>query len=84
MGAVRSSVLLLAGAAIGGALFLAHRVSQETGKGLTESFAEVPAEAQRMVGDIRGRVDEAIARGREAYHDKQAEMEEHLGGASQG
>ncbi len=78
MGMIRSSVLLLAGAAAGGALLIAHRVSQETGKGLTESFADVPAEAQRLFGDVRGRLDEAVARGREAYHEKQSDMEEHL------
>jgi len=78
MGFIRSSVLLLAGAAAGGALLIAHRVSQETGKGLTESFADVPGEAQRLFTDLRGRADEAIARGRDAYHEKQAEMEENL------
>lgn len=78
MGLLRSSVLLIAGAAAGGALLLAHRVSQETGKGLKESFAEVPGEAQKLFVDLRGRADEAIARGREAYQQKQAEMEEHL------
>jgi gas vesicle protein len=81
MGVIRSSVLLLAGAAAGGALLIAHRVSQETGKGLTESFADVPGEAQRLFADIRGRLDEAVARGREAYHEKQSAMEEHLGDA---
>lgn len=78
MGAIRSSVLLLAGAAAGGALLLAHRVSQDTGKGIAESFAEVPTEAQKLLGDLRVRADDAIARGREAYFEKQAEMEDHL------
>ncbi|MGI5939578.1 MAG: hypothetical protein ACOX8V_02645 [Thermoleophilia bacterium] len=78
MGMIRSSVLLLSGAALGGALLLAHRVSQETGKGIVESFAEVPTEAQKLFTDLRGRADEAVARGREAYIEKQDEIEEHL------
>ena len=78
MGVIRSSVLVLAGAAAGGALLLAHRVSQETGKGLTESFADVPEEAQRVFTDLRGKAEEAISRGKEAYYEKQDEMEERL------
>jgi short-subunit dehydrogenase involved in D-alanine esterification of teichoic acids len=81
MGLIRSSILLVAGTAVGVGLMLAHRVSQETGKGLTESFAEVPAEAQKLYTDVRARVDEAIARGRDAYTQKQAEMDEHMRGA---
>ncbi len=78
MGVIRSSALVLAGAAAGGALLLAHRVSQETGKGLTESFADVPEEAQRVFTDLRGKAEEAINRGKEAYHEKQHETEERL------
>jgi hypothetical protein len=83
MGLIRSSILVVVGAAIGGGLLLAHRVSQETGKSLTESFADVPVEAQRLFTDLRGRADGAIARGREACQQKQAEMDEHLKGAPQ-
>ena len=53
MGMIRSSILVAAGAALGGSLLLAHRVSQETGKSLMESFADVPAEAQKLFGDLR-------------------------------
>ncbi|MCL5735648.1 MAG: hypothetical protein M1274_08710 [Actinobacteria bacterium] len=83
MGLIRSSVLVAAGAALGGALLLAHRVSQETGKSLSESFAEVPAEAQKLFEDLRGRAESAMARGREAYQQKQAEMEEPARGTDQ-
>ena len=80
MGCLRSFTVLVTGAAIGGALILAHRVSQETGKSLTESFAEVPGEAQRVLEDLRARVDEAVDRGREAYGQKQVEMDAYLSG----
>jgi uncharacterized protein YkwD len=80
MGCLRSFVVLVTGVAIGGALILAHRVSQETGKSLTESFAEVPGEAQRVLEDLRARVDEAVNRGREAYGQKQVEMDAYLSG----
>lgn len=83
MGLVRSSILIAAGAALGGGLLLAHRVSQETGKGLVESFADVPGEAQKLCEDLRARADDALSRGREAYQEKQAEMEEHLRGTTQ-
>ena len=83
MGMGRSLVLLAAGAALGGALLLAYRVSQETGKSLPDAFADVPAEAQRLFADLRGRADQAVNRGREAYHEKQTEMEEHLQGGSE-
>ena len=79
----RSLFLLVAGAAIGGALLLAHRVSQETGKSLPEAFADVPAEARRVFADLRERADQAVERGREAYRDKQSEMEAHQQGGSE-
>jgi uncharacterized protein (DUF58 family) len=83
MGACRSLVVLAAGAAIGGALLLAYRVSQETGKGLPEALTHVPAEAQRLFADLRGRADQAMERGREAYHEKQTDIEEHLRDSTQ-
>lgn len=78
MGLIRSSILVAAGIAIGGGLLLAHRVSQESGKSLTEAFADVPGEAQKLVTDIRSRADEAVTKGREAYQQKQAEVEDLL------
>ncbi len=82
MGLIRSSILVAAGVALGGGLLLAHRVSQETGKSLTESFADVPTEAQKLFEDLRARADGAVARGREAYQQKQVDMEEHMQGTT--
>jgi hypothetical protein len=82
MGLIRSSILLVAGAALGGGLLLAHRVSQETGKSLSESFAEVPSEAQKLFEELRARADGAVSRGRDAYQEKQAEMQEHMRGTT--
>ena len=83
MGVCRSLFVLAVGAAVGGAVLLAYRVSQETGKSLPEAFADIPAEAQKLFADLRVRADEAVKRGREAYHEKQAEMEEHHRGVPQ-
>ncbi len=80
MGGFRSFLVLVTGVAIGGALILAHRVSQETGKSLPESFAEVPGEAQRVFEDLKARVEEAVDRGRHAYEEKQVEMDAYLSG----
>jgi hypothetical protein len=83
MGVCRSVFVLTVGAAIGGAVFLAYRVSQESGKSFMEAWADVPAEAERLFSDVRGRAEEALQRGREAYDSKQAEIAEHLQGAAQ-
>lgn len=76
----RSVLILAAGAAIGAALLIAHRISQETGKSLTESFADVPEEAKRLLDEVKDRAETAVERGRQAYQQKQAEMEDYLGG----
>lgn len=78
MGTLRSLLILAAGAIIGSAVFIAYRVSQETGKPLLESFADVPAEMQRLTQDLRVRACEAVERGREIYLEKQQEMDEQL------
>ena len=75
MAGIRSFLILATGVAIGGALAIAHRVSEDTGKGISESFAEVPGEAQRIFADVKQRAEDAMARGREAYDQKQAEMD---------
>lgn len=80
MGAFRSLVLLSAGAVVGGALLIAHRVSEETGKSITESFTEVPAEAQRILADVKSRAEQAKAKAREAYGEKQSEIDAFLHG----
>lgn len=78
MGTLRSVLMLTIGAVIGGAVFIAYRVSQETGKPLLEAFADVPAEMQRLTGDLKVRVSGAVERGREMYLRKQQEMDEQL------
>lgn len=82
MGAFRSLLILTAGVAAGGALVIAHRVSEETGKSMTEAFAEVPGEAQRIFADLRGKADEAVSRAQQVYEQKQVEMEAYLHGGA--
>jgi hypothetical protein len=79
MAGFRACLVLATGIAIGGALVIAHRVSEETGKGLAEAFADVPGEAQRILEDVRVRAEEAVDRARQAYDQKQADMEAFLG-----
>jgi hypothetical protein len=83
MGVCRSLFVLTVGAAIGGAVLLAYRVSQESGKSLMESWADVPGEAERLFSDMRGRAEEALERGRDAYQSKQSDIAEHLQGTAQ-
>jgi hypothetical protein len=83
MGGLRSFLILVAGVAIGGAFVIAHRVSQETGKGLPEAFGEVPQEVVKIYEDLRARAEEAVDRGREAYEQKQTEMDTFLSGGGQ-
>jgi hypothetical protein len=80
MAGLRSFLILATGVAIGGALAIAHRVSEDTGKGIGESFAEVPGEAQRIFSDVKLRAEDAVGRAREAYDHKQAEMDDYLQG----
>jgi hypothetical protein len=80
MGAFRSFVILATGVAIGGALVIAHRISEDSGKSMTEAFAEVPDEAQRLFTDMKARAEESVTRARQAYEQKQAEMEAYLHG----
>ena len=78
MGTLRSLFILAAGAAIGGAVLIAYRISQETGKPLQEAFSDVPAEAQRLFADVRSRATEAMDRGRDMYLEQQEEIQERL------
>jgi hypothetical protein len=73
MAGLRTCLVLATGMAIGGALVIAHRVSEETGKGLAEAFADVPGEAQRILEDVKVRAEEAVDRARQAYEQKQAD-----------
>jgi len=79
MGTSRSLIVLAAGAAIGGAVLIAYRIAQETGKPLQEAFSDVPAEAQRIFADLKNRAAEAVEHGREMYQEKQQEIDEELG-----
>ena len=77
-GAFRSLLVLATGAAIGGAALLAYRISQETGKPFQEALADVPAELQRLVGDVKSKAGDALEKGRSMYEDKQQELAEQL------
>lgn len=79
MGSLRSLFVLAAGAAIGGAVIIAYRISQESGKPFQEALSDVPAEAQRMFNDMKARATEAVERGADMYMEKQAEMSAQLG-----
>lgn len=83
MGMMRSLCILAAGAAIGGTLLIAYRISQETGKSLPEALSDVPAEFQRLCSDLRGRAGQAIDQGREACRAKEAEMNERVRGTTE-
>jgi hypothetical protein len=74
MGALKSLAILTAGAAIGGVALLTYRISQETGKPMQEALADVPAEVQRLYGEVKARGNEALEKGRAAYVDKQQEL----------
>ena len=78
MGTFRSLFILATGAALGGAALIAYRISQETGKPLQEALSDVPAEAQRLFSEIRGRAAEAVDRGRDMYVEKQEEISDQL------
>ena len=78
MGAIRSLILLTAGAVVGGAAVLAYRISEETGKSFQEALADVPAELERLYAEIREKSEEALEKGRALYEEKQAELEDQL------
>ena len=80
MAAFRSFLILAAGAAIGGALVIAHRISEESGTSMTEALSEVPGEAQRIFDDVKQKAEEAVGRARQTYEQKQVEMEAYLHG----
>lgn len=78
MGAVRSLTLLAAGAVLGAAALIAHRISEETGKPLQEALAEVPSELESLLGEIMSRGEGALEKGRTLYEEKRAEVSDHL------
>ncbi|MCX8032842.1 MAG: hypothetical protein N3B14_05580 [Thermoleophilia bacterium] len=78
MGAFRTLLLLTAGAAVGGAVLIAYRVSQETGKPLLEAFADVPAEGKKVLCGLADRARDAFEYGRQMYQQKQEELQDQL------
>lgn len=78
MGKFGTGLLTVALGAAGGAAYLAYRISQETGKSLTDAFAEVPGQAGQYWEEVRARGMEAVEAGREAARQKQSEMEQQL------
>ncbi len=78
MGAVKSLVILAAGAAIGGAAFLAYRIAQETGKPMQEALADVPGELQRLYAEVKAKGEEALEKGRTAYEETHQELADQL------
>jgi gas vesicle protein len=68
------------GAVVGGAAALTYKISRETGKTLSESAAEVPAEAMRYWEDIRARGLDAYEAGRSAARRKEEEIQKQFGG----
>lgn len=78
MSKLTAGLVALVGAAVASAGALAYRVSQETGRGITDSIKEVPAEAQRYWEEVRMRGQEAYEAGKTAAKEKQAEIEEQL------
>jgi hypothetical protein len=80
MGTFRSLLILGAGVVIGGAALIAYRISQETGKPLQDALLDVPAEAGRMLTDLRSRAAEAVERGRDIYEQSQGGFPEQYEG----
>jgi hypothetical protein len=83
MSFIRSTMALLLGMAVGGALLMAYRVSQETGKSFPDAIMDVPGEAMRVYDDLRSRATEAVKTGRQAYREKQSEVEAGMRGSTQ-
>jgi hypothetical protein len=79
MGKFTFSLTAVAAAAVGGAAALAYRISRETGKSFAEALNEVPAEAERYLEELLVRGREAYDAGKVAAHEKQTEIEKHLG-----
>ena len=78
MGAVRSVAILTAGAAIGVAALITYRISQESGKPLQEAIADVPAELERLYGEIKVKCSEALEKSKAVYEEKQHGFAEQL------
>jgi len=60
MGALRSLVLLATGAVVGVSALIAYRIAQETGKPIEEALADVPAELERLLRDVKAWGEDAL------------------------
>lgn len=80
MGAVRSFAVLTAGAAMGAAAVIAHRIMQETGKPLQEAVTDVPAELEKLYTELKAKTLEFMQTGltasEDAGHDPVADSSE--------
>jgi hypothetical protein len=80
MGKLGMWLVVTAGVAVGGAVALAYKISQETGKTFVEAASEVPAEATRYWEDLRARAMDAVQSGRTAAQKKEEEIQKRLSG----
>jgi hypothetical protein len=53
------------GTVLAGVFLLAYRASQETQKGLFESFTDVPGEAKKVYVDVQSKATDAVKRVRD-------------------
>ncbi len=60
------------GAVLAGVFLLAYRASQETQKGLFESFADVPSEAKKVYVDVQNKATDTFKRVREGAAEPEA------------
>ena len=70
MGFGKAVLAAFIGGVLAGVFILAYRVSQRTEKSLTESFADVPAEAQRVYVDVKAKATDAVKHVRESGADE--------------
>ncbi len=71
MGAIKSLVVLTAGAAMGAAALIAYRISQEQGKSIQEALSDVPNEMERLYAELKAKGIEALEKGHAAYDGNQ-------------
>ena len=62
MGFGKAVLAAFIGGVLAGIFLLAYRSSQETQKSLSESFADVPAEAKKVYVDVRAKATDAVKR----------------------
>lgn len=72
--------LVLVGLGAGVVLALAYRRSKDTGEGVLQSLKAMPADARRYAEELRGRVQQAVASGRQAAVEKESEIDTVLTG----